>query len=67
MERSGNQEPQQNQLPDDIEVTKHKEATPSEDITYIDIYINPNNEATTPEDTPKNLEPPQLLKIMGTT
>ena len=67
MDTSGDQETQQVQLLDYIEVTPHIEVTPPEVIPDIDIAINPNNEATTPEDTPNTLEPPQLLESLGTT
>ena len=67
MDTRGNQEPPQTQLLYDIEVTLQIEVTPSEAIPDIDLAINPNNEATTPEDTPNTLEPPQLIKSPGTT
>ena len=62
-----NQEPQQTQLPDDIEVTPYIDVTPPEYITDIGLVINTNNEATTIENTPNTLEPPQLLESLGTT
>ena len=52
---------------DDIEVNPHIEVTPPEAIPDIDLAINPNNKATKPEDTTNNLEPPQLIKSLGTT
>ena len=63
----GDQELPQTQLLDDTEVTPHIEVTPPEAIPDIDLATNHNNEATTPEDTPNTLEPPQLLKSLGTT
>ena len=57
---SENQEEKKPPIPYEIEVTKDIEVTPTEDITDIDLAINPNNEETTVEDTPNTLEPPQL-------
>ena len=67
MDTSGNQEPPQTQLIDDTEVTPHIEVTPPKEIPDIDLTRNTNNEATTPEDTPNTLEPPQLPKSPSTT
>ena len=66
VDTSVNQEPPQTQLLENIEVTTHIGVRSLEDIPYIDLAINPNNEETTPKDTPKTLEPPQLLKSLGT-
>ena len=73
MDTSGNQEPQQNQLTEDIEVT------PPKAIKDIDLAIKPNKKSTTPEDTPNTnivintnnkthqdtLETPQPLESPG--
>ena len=61
MSKNGNQEPQQNQMPSDIEVT------PTESISDVYLAINPINNATKSENYPGTIEPPQPLGSPGTT